>query len=362
MNKQEFTYVSADTRTQIHAIKWIPDGQPRAVLQIIHGMVEYVDRYDDFARFMAEHGFLVVGEDHLGHGGSVLSPEHLGYFGEHGNEWIISDIHHLRTETQTANPGIPYFMLGHSMGSFLLRQYITEPDKTKSTAIFTHQQESNSKTDDSALSADHNSLISQHQESNFSANDSADSTVLTYANGLAGVIIMGTGWQPKAALLAGETIAKMQGIRKLGVRSKLLEVMAFGTYLKRIEHPHSVSDWLTKDREIVKAYRKDPHCTFHFTPNAFYHMFRGMEKAHDISRMKKLPAGLPILFVSGVEDPVGNWGEAVRKAYMIYQDNTECDVAIQLYLDDRHEILNETDREDVYHDLLAYLGTHIQNQ
>lgn len=311
MTKQEFTYASADGRTQIHAIKWLPDGQPRAVLQIIHGMVEFIDRYDDFARFLADKGFLVVGEDHLGHGLSVQSPEYYGYFGERGNEWIISDIHHLRTETQAANPGIPYFMLGHSMGSFLLRQYITEQGAT-------------------------------------------------YADGLAGVIIMGTGWQPAAALAAGKTLSKMLGTKKLGARAKLIELMAFGTYLKRIDNPQTSSDWLTKDRDIVKAYRANPLCMFHFTPNAFYHMFSGMQKAHDINRIKQLPAGLPILFTSGADDPVGNWGEAVRKAFMIYQDNTDCEVSIQLYLDDRHEILNETDRDQVYQDILDYLEAHMQ--
>ena len=299
-------------------------------------MVEFVDRYDDFARFMAGKGFLVVGEDHLGHGDSVQSPEHYGYFGEHGNEWIISDIHHLRTETQKDNLDIPYFMLGHSMGSFLLRQYITELDITQSTAAFSQQSETNS-----------------------SADDSADSSVLTYANGLSAVIIMGTGWQPKVALLAGKTIAKLLGTKQLGKNAKALEQIAFGTYLKHIDNPQTSSDWLTKDREIINWYRANPLCTFHFTPNAFYHMFCGMEKAHDISRMKNLPAGLPILFTSGAEDPVGNWGEAVRKAYMIYQDNTDCDVSIQLYLDDRHEILNETDRADVYQDILDYLENHM---
>lgn len=342
MTKQEFTYASADGRTQIHAIKWLPEGHPCAVLQIIHGMVEFIDRYDDFARFLADKGFLVVGEDHLGHGGSVQSPEYYGYFGEYGNEWIISDIHHLRIETQAANPDIPYFMLGHSMGSFLLRQYITEPDTTQSTAAFTQQHESNSQTNDSAT------------------NSSATSNVFaTYADGLAGVIIMGTGWQPAAALAAGKTLSKMLGTKKLGVRTKLIELMAFGTYLKHIDNPQTSSDWLTKDREIVKWYRANPLCTFHFTPNAFYHMFSGMQKAHDINRIKQLPAGLPILLTSGAEDPVGNWGEAVRKAYMIYQDNTDCEVSIQLYLDDRHEILNETDRTQVYADLLDYLEAHI---
>lgn len=308
MKKKEFYYPSQDGKTKIHAIKWMPDGEPRAILQIVHGMTEYVDRYDNFAKFMASNGYLVVGEDHLGHGDSVISPEYYGYFGDDGNKWIIGDIHTLRQKMQGEYQDKPYMMLGHSMGSFLTRQYITEDNSS-------------------------------------------------YADGLSAVVIMGTGWQPSAALMGGKLVAKLSGTKKLGKRSKLIEGMAFGTYLKKIENPKSVSDWLTKDETIVKAYRKDPKCTFHFTPNAFYHMFSGMQKAHDVERIKTLPAGLPILLTSGAEDPVGNWGEAVRKAYIIYSDNSECDVSIHLYLDDRHEILNETDREQVYADLLEYLNS-----
>lgn len=306
MNKQEFYYLSADGVTNIHASKWLPEGEPKAVLQIVHGMTEYAGRYDAFADFLTQHGYLVVAEDHLGHGLSVQNKSYYGYFGDNGNEWVIQDIHHLRKETQAENPNIPYMMLGHSMGSFLVRQYITEGDAS-------------------------------------------------YADGLAGVIVMGTGWQPSAILAMGKTVAGSLGTKTREKQSKLLEAMAFGTYLSKIEKPQSSKDWLTKDREIIDKYRQDPLCMFHFTPNAFYHMFRGMQKAHDLKRMQKLPEGLPILFTSGAEDPVGNWGEGVRKAFMVYTDNTKCDVQIKLYLDDRHEILNETDKDQVWADMLEFL-------
>lgn len=306
MNKQEFYYPSADGITNIHASKWLPEGEPKAVLQIVHGMTEYAGRYDAFADFLTQHGYLVVAEDHLGHGLSVHDKSYYGYFGDNGNEWVIQDIHHLRKETQAENPNIPYMMLGHSMGSFLVRQYITEGDAA-------------------------------------------------YADGLSGVIVMGTGWQPAAILAMGKAVAGSLGTRTREKQSKLLEMMAFGTYLSKIDNPQSSKDWLTKDRAIIDKYRKDPLCMFHFTPNAFYHMFRGMQKAHDLKRMQKLPEGLPILFASGAEDPVGNWGEAVRKAYMVYTDNTKCDVQIKLYLDDRHEILNETDKDQVWADMLEFL-------
>ena len=96
MNKKDIYYPSTDGKTQIHAIVWEPDGKPKAILQIIHGMVEFIDRYDGFAKYLNEHGFLVAGEDHLGHGESVQSDEYHGYFGDEGNAHVIADIHHLR--------------------------------------------------------------------------------------------------------------------------------------------------------------------------------------------------------------------------------------------------------------------------
>ena len=123
--KQEFYYSSQDGLTQIHAVEWIPKGEIKAVLQICHGMVEHIGRYHDFAEFMASHGYYVIGHDHLGHGKSVGSADKLGFFGEpNGNDYVIGDIHRLREQTAEKYPNVPYFMLGHSMGSFLLRQYL----------------------------------------------------------------------------------------------------------------------------------------------------------------------------------------------------------------------------------------------
>ena len=307
MIKKDFYYPSADGRTRIHAISWIPDNKPKAIVQIIHGMTEYIGRYDEFAHFLVEHDFLVCGEDHLGHGESVISDEYHGFFGAKGNSWVISDIHQLRKIMNEDYPDLPYLMLGHSMGSFLLRQYITEEN-------------------------------------------------CDYAKGLSGVVVMGTGWQPNMVLRSGMLVAQMQGLNKRQKRSKLIEAMSFGQYLKKIPDATSFNAWLSKDNDIVDRYKDDPWCTFHFTPNAFFHMFSGMLKAHDIDRMKNLPEGMPLLLTSGAEDPVGNWGDGVRKAYMVYLENTKCMVDIRLYDNDRHEILNETNREEVFEDLRTFFN------
>ena len=302
LKKKEFSYPSADKKTKIHAVMWKPESEIRAVLQICHGMVEYIDRYDRFASFLAEQGFLVVGNDHLGHGASVTSDEEHGYFGHpDGNRYVIADIHHLRTAAQKKYPDVPYFMLGHSMGSFLLRQYLT-----------------------------------------------------LHGEGLTAAIIMGTGSQPRLILTAGKLICRAIALfRGWHFRSDLVDGMAFGGYNKKFEPARTDNDWLTKDSAIVDAYCADPWCTFQFTVNGYYQMFTGIEAAQ--KNVGSIPKDLPLLIVSGAEDPVGNFGKGVKEVYENCREAGIKDVSIKLYPDDRHEILNETDYRTVYADLLKWM-------
>lgn len=307
MRKEDFYYPSADGINTVHALRWKPEDKPKAVLQIVHGMTEFVGRYSHFASFLADNGFLVVGEDHLGHGGTVTSEGDYGYFGKDGNKNMIKDIHRLRLDTQLANPDVPYFLLGHSMGSFLVRQYVT-------------------------------------------CNNGKN------AENLAGVIVMGTGHQSMVALKAGKALAKaLTKIRGEKSTSKAIEKMAFGVYLNKIENPRTDKDWLTRDEKIVDWYRNEEWCMFSFTVDAYYNMFKGMEVAHDTRKMKMLPDNMPILFISGAEDPVGGWGEGVRKTWEIYENNSPCHLDLKLYEGMRHEILNEIGKEEVYEDLLTWM-------
>lgn len=306
--KREFYFLSKDERTKIHAIEWIPEGKPKAVLQMCHGMVEFIDRYDAFAEFLCSNGFYVVGHDHLGHGKSVTTSSNLGFFHEkNGNECVIGDIHQLRVTTEKKYPQLPYFMMGHSMGSFLVRQYIG-----------------------------------------------------TYGVGLSGAIIMGTGYQPNLILGAGRFVCRVIALfRGWHCRSSLVDGMAVGAYEKEYSDLTDGSSWLTKDAEIVKQYRMDPNCGFMFTVNAYYHMFGGMLKANKQEKAGAVPKSLPILFVAGKDDPVGDYGRGVKKVLKIYKKNEMRDVKIKLYENDRHEILNELDKEQVYQDLLWWLEKHL---
>ncbi len=303
MIKKEFTFPSSDGRTQIHAIGWKPEQEVKAVLQICHGMVEYIDRYDEFASYLAERGFLVVGHDHLGHGGSICSEDEFGYFPQpDGNKHVIADIHRLRNMTQKSYPGIPYFMLGHSMGSFLLRQYLT-----------------------------------------------------MHADGLAGAVVMGTGYQPLLILQAGQLVCKViASFKGWKYRSNLVNSMSFGSFNKKFEPAETPKDWITSDKEKRDSYVKDPLTSFTFTVGGYYQMFEGMKVLDTKGSVDKIPKELPIFFVAGADDPVGEFGKSVQKIYEKYKTAGIKDVDIKLYKDDRHEILNETDREQVHEDLFQW--------
>lgn len=305
--KNEFYFLSRDQRTQIHAVEWIPDGEVRAVVQICHGMVEYIDRYHDFAQYLSERGYYVIGNDHLGHGRSVCSESEYGFFGsKNGNKFVIGDIHKLRTKTADKYPDVPYFMLGHSMGSFLLRQYLQ-----------------------------------------------------MHGRGLQGAVIMGTGDKPPIVLMAGKVLCRvLMLVKGEHYRSKLVDHMATGSYNKHFYPSRTGSDWLTKDTKIVDEYVKSPYCTFVFTVNAFYHMFCGMLELTKKDNMNRIPKKLPLFFVAGEQDPVGGFGKDVDKVYNRYKNCGIKDVTLKLYPDDRHEILNETDRDQVYSDIFEWLEVH----
>ena len=302
--KQEFYYPSKDGLTQIHAIEWIPETQVRGILQIAHGMVEFIDRYDRFAAFMASQGFYVVGNDHLGHGKSVTDESQLGYFAKHdGNFCVLGDMQQLRETARAKYPDVPYFLLGHSMGSFLARQFIEK-----------------------------------------------------FGEGLSGAIIMGTGYQPAATLdLAIGLTAVFQQARGGHYRSNTINNMALGAYNKAFEPGRTKSDWLTKDEAIVDAYEANPLNQFVFTVNGYYNLFRGMRYSQRKENLARIPKALPILVVSGGDDPVGESGKGPKIVAESYREIGIQDVTLKLFPGDRHEILNELDKETVDRYLLDWI-------
>ncbi len=303
--EKHFTYQSADGITQIHAIEWSPeDGRIIGILQIAHGMQEFIDRYADFASFLCGHGFLVVGNDHLGHGSSVASGDCYGYFAEkNGNKAVIADMRELHRKTQERFPEVPYFLLGHSMGSFLARQYIC-----------------------------------------------------MYGQFLDGAVISGTAYHPALEVTFGAGMCRLMAAFKGWKHpSVVMTAIAMGGYNKKFEPARTRVDWLTRDEKIVDAYRHDGRTHHMFTLNAFYNMFAGLKYLTVRSNLEKMPKDLPVLFIAGEMDPVGNFGTGVKKVYAQLKALGMRDIQCKLYPNDRHEVLNELDRTQVCQDVWEWI-------
>ena len=309
VTKNEFFFPSTNGTSHIHAIEWLPeDGEIRAVLQIAHGVAEYVDRYDGFARFLTQHGIAVVGNDHLGHGRSVADDSELGWFGDEGG-WmtVVDDIKRLRDLTGEKHPGKPYFLLGHSMGSFLTRSFI-----------------------------------------------------IRYPDALDGVILSGTGQQSAAACFAGSLLAGRE-IRRNGskYRSETLQKLAFGSYLKKIENPSGPNDWISRDAELIRRYSEDALCGYTVSAALMRDMMFGLDFIRKPANLAKMKKTMPVLFFSGTDDPVGGWSKGVRRVVASFIRAGMKDVTLRLYDGGRHEMLNETNKQEVYDDVLAWLNEKI---
>ncbi len=302
--RNDFNYNSQDGFTQIHAVEWIPEGTVTGVIQICHGMAEYIDRYSEFAEYMSSKGYYVVGNDHLGHGKSVRSEKYLGHFQEYkGNSFVIGDIRTLQELSLEKYPGVPYIMMGHSMGSFLVRQYLT-----------------------------------------------------MYGEDVSGAIIMGTGHQSAATLTFARILCKIiASFKGWRYQSPMIDNMAFGSYNKKFQPEKTGVEWLSANEENCLRYKADPLCGFKFTLGGFNQMFAGMETLNKKDQLENMPKDIPVLLISGAEDPVGDFGKNVKKVYRQYRELGLRDVTIRLYPGDRHEILKEDNRETVMDDILGWL-------
>jgi alpha-beta hydrolase superfamily lysophospholipase len=309
--EEQMTYLSANGTTKIHAVKWMPeDGKYKAILQITHGMIEYIERYHEFAEYLTERGFVVVGHDHLGHGASVKDETEWGYFAENPSDTLVADMHRLRMAVQGENPGVPYFMMGHSMGSYMLRKYLC-----------------------------------------------------LHGENLSGAIIMGTGCVPDGTTKFGMTLCRvMARFRGWNYRSRLMQKLSYSKPYHKFDlyGKDYTNSWLTKDTEHVKKYYSDPRCTFVFTLNGYLGLMEAVYFDNQMENIKKVPKDLPVFMVSGADDPVGDLGEGVKKVYHMFKEAGVDDLTYRLYETDRHEILNETDRDQVYADICAWMSVRLE--
>lgn len=308
MVRNEFTFPSADKKAAIHAVEWLPEGQPTAVLQISHGVAEYCLRYEPFAEFLTGHGFAVVSHDHLGHGTSAAAGAPRLYFGPSGSwNYVVDDLYTRRCLAGKRFPKLPYFLLGHSMGSFLARTYL-----------------------------------------------------IRYPGTVDGAILMGTGQMSPAVLSAGKVIAAREA-RRVGEAhsSPVIMQMAFDAYNKCFAPNRTAFDWISASIENVDAYVADPLCGENPSIGLFREMLSGLSFNEKSTNLKKMNTAMPVLFISGALDPVGDRGKGVEKAAESFRKAGMRKVSVKLYPGLRHEILNEDCRMQVYQDLLCWLNAQM---
>lgn len=307
-NFTDIKFTSSTGLNTIHARKCTPDTEPRGIVQIAHGIVETIERYEEFMLFLAGQGFVVVGNDHLGHGKSISKPEEKGFFAiKNGWNYVVEDMVRLHDKTVKEYPGLPYIMFGHSMGSFLTRTYMIDyPEK------------------------------------------------YDYA------ILSGTGHQGAALVNVGyaaaSLICKLKGVKSDG---KMLNDVAFGSYLDKIENPRTAYDWLSKDEAMVDKYIADPDCGFICTASVYRDMMGGIKYITTLKNIAKMDMTKPVYFMSGDADPVGEYGAGVERAYKAFCKAGMQDVMIRLYPGGRHEMLNEVNRVDVYNDIVNWINSKL---
>lgn len=307
MKLEQFNFKSHDMINSIHGKIYIPQASIKGIIQIVHGMCEYGNRYDEFSKFLALNGFVVVVHDNLGHGTSVKNPNDLGYyFNVDGSTDMLEDIHSAYSIVREKFKDIPYFIIGQGMGSFLVRSYISY-----------------------------------------------------YGKDIKGAILIGTGTKSIFSLKIKLSLVKViRALRGPRYRSKFLYKLIFGNLNKKINEPSQFS-WLSVNPDNIAKYEKDPLCNFIFTTNGFITLLNSILRCEDESTINNIPIKFPILLLSGQEDPIGSFGKGANKALKAYKDSGIIDVTLKLYEDDRHEILNEIDRAVPYTDIYNWIINHI---
>lgn len=299
--KKEYTVPSKSGVADVYARCWMPADGAKAIFQIAHGMAEHGERYEDFAAYLCGKGFAVLVDDHIGHGKSVNSDDDLGYFGENGGwDAFVEDERSLTELIAKELPNLPIIFFGHSMGSFIAREYIRRygEDKRIKATIFCGTSGKNP------------------------------------ASGI-------------AIKLAG-AIAKIKGSRH---KSKFIDKIAFGTYNKRISDAKTSFDWLTTDNTLVKKYIDDKYCGFLFTAVGYRDLFTILDRVSGKDWYNEVCNKIPILLTAGEEDPVGLYGKGIKQVYNDLKQANKEDVTVKLYPGMRHEILNENGKEQVYEDI-----------
>ena len=300
---QDLRYPSARAGFTVYAREWLPERPARAVIQIVHGIAEHIGRYEEIARFLSGYGFLVCGEDHLGHGRTAEGGDYGFFAPADGWDLVVRDIRRLRELEGEKYPTLPYLLLGHSMGSFLTRTYL-----------------------------------------------------IAYPGTLDGAILSGTGQEPAPLVALGRALSALE-CRRLGPQgvSSLVDTLSLGAYNRRFRPNRTSADWISRDPAAVDAYLADPLCRSKPTVSMFRDMMEGLQFIAVRDNLRKMDPSTPVLLLSGDRDPVGGMGKGVRKVQNMFLDAGCTDVTLKLYPGGRHEMFHEVNQQEVFQDLLAWL-------
>lgn len=306
---EDFTFTSRD-KTEIKVYKWVPTNQkPKGVVQIAHGMAETAARYERFAEVLTKRGLIVYANDHRGHGKTAASIEELGYLGDEGAfELLVEDMAKLSDIIEKENSTLPIYLFSHSMGSFAAQRYIMD-----------------------------------------------------YKGNIEGLILSGSNGEQGLILKAGKTVVRAtMAVKGRKFKSKFIDTLIFGGFNKKFEPKKTGSEWLTRDTDELDKYVKNPYCGTLF-PVSFYDEFiENLEYIENKNNFLKIPKDLPILILSGNQDPVGDFGKGVEKLYHRYENRGVRDLKMKLYEGARHELLHETNRAEVMRDIVEWVEKRIR--
>lgn len=306
---------SSDRTTRLHGYIWWPAKgiEPLAAVQLVHGMAEHIARYDEFARYLNSKGFLVFGHDFVGHGKSATSEQDCGDLPvENGANILVEDVHRVRTDVmvrinEAYGHLLPLFLFGHSLGSLVVRVYLAR-----------------------------------------------------HGYGLKGAILSGTNFMPqRTAAILGRIARTTARTRGGSYHSKLLHKMGVGAYSQEIEGAKTDFDWLSHNEDNVSRYIADPKCGFMFTAGGYVAVADILHEACGRACVEAYPKDLPLLYISGTEDPVGEFGEGVSHSADFAHAGGVTDVRCRLYAGMRHEILNELGRQVVFDDIVSWMGGYL---
>ena len=300
---KDITFPSSDGKNTIHAELFVPsDNNIKGVVQIAHGMMDYIGRYTLMADALCASGIALVGNDHLGHGDSVSSADDYGFFAsENGYNYVIDDVKRMNDLARKEFPGVPVVLLGHSMGSFVSRLYAVK-----------------------------------------------------YGESIDGLIIHGTAG-PNPATGAGKLLVKLlRAIKGERHRSKFVCSLADGGYNKGFDPAEGSGAWLTRDPAMVADRIGNPKNDFVFTLAGYADLFTMLGACNGKRWFADFPKGLPTLVISGECDPVGGFGKGVRYVYDSLKKQG-ASVELKLYEGARHELFNETNRDEVFADLIEWI-------